>query len=112
MKKIIMYSTKTWPHCIKGKEFLSKSGYHYEIKDVNEDPEANREFQQLGLQGVPAFKIGEEIVVGLDIQKIQSLLDYTVTPCESCNKRMRVPKGKGKLKVTCPNCGHKTIKNT
>jgi glutaredoxin 3 len=66
----------------------------------------------MGLQGVPAFKIGEEIVVGLDIGKIQRLLDYTVTPCESCKKRMRVPKGKGKIKVTCPSCGHKFIKDT
>ena len=24
--------------------------------------------------------------------------------CPSCNKQLRVPKGKGKIKVSCPNC--------
>src|SRR5690606_32970374 len=24
--------------------------------------------------------------------------------CPSCNKQLRVPKGKGKIKISCPNC--------
>lgn len=32
--------------------------------------------------------------------------------CKKCGKRMRVPKGKGKIEITCPHCGEKFIKRT
>lgn len=32
--------------------------------------------------------------------------------CSQCKTSMRVPKGKGKIKIHCPNCGAETIKKT
>ena len=32
--------------------------------------------------------------------------------CKKCGKRLRVPKGKGKIEITCPHCGEKFIKKT
>lgn len=32
--------------------------------------------------------------------------------CKKCKTVMRVPKGKGKIEITCPGCGTKTIKKT
>jgi len=32
--------------------------------------------------------------------------------CKSCGQMLRVPKGKGKVKVTCPKCGSSFIKHT
>lgn len=32
--------------------------------------------------------------------------------CPSCNKRLRVPKGKGKINITCPSCHMKFEKRT
>lgn len=32
--------------------------------------------------------------------------------CKKCKKRLRVPKGKGKIEITCPHCGNKFIKKT
>lgn len=32
--------------------------------------------------------------------------------CKSCGRFIRVPKGKGKIEITCPTCGHKIIKRT
>jgi DNA-directed RNA polymerase subunit RPC12/RpoP len=29
--------------------------------------------------------------------------------CKKCSKIVRVPKGKGKIEVTCPSCGNKVI---
>jgi len=29
--------------------------------------------------------------------------------CKSCGRMIRVPKGKGKIQVTCPSCGSKKI---
>ena len=32
--------------------------------------------------------------------------------CPHCRQPVRVPKGKGKIAITCPKCGHKFIKKT
>jgi len=32
--------------------------------------------------------------------------------CKECGTKMRVPKGKGKIQITCPRCGTKVIKKT
>jgi DNA-directed RNA polymerase subunit RPC12/RpoP len=32
--------------------------------------------------------------------------------CPRCGRFVRVPKGKGKIQITCPGCGNKIIKNT
>lgn len=32
--------------------------------------------------------------------------------CPGCSNNLRVPRNKGKIEVTCPKCGQKTIKKT
>ena len=32
--------------------------------------------------------------------------------CKGCGKIVRVPKGKGKICITCPVCGHECVKKT
>lgn len=32
--------------------------------------------------------------------------------CKACKTKYRVPKGKGKIQITCPNCKRKTIRRT
>ena len=32
--------------------------------------------------------------------------------CQGCNNTLRVPKGKGKLQITCPKCGERFIRKT
>lgn len=32
--------------------------------------------------------------------------------CDQCKKTLRVPKGKGKIKITCPHCRKEIIRNT
>ena len=32
--------------------------------------------------------------------------------CPGCGNTLRVPKGKGRLQITCPKCGERFIKNT
>lgn len=32
--------------------------------------------------------------------------------CKKCKKKLRVPRGKGKIEVTCPHCGEKFITKT
>lgn len=58
-----------------------------------------------GLRGVPAFIIGDEVIVGLDTARIEAALDYKVEKCPHCGQRTRIPKKKGKIRVKCSNCG-------
>ena len=37
---------------------------------------------------------------------------YKYFKCPSCKNTLRVPRGKGKLQVTCPKCGERFIKKT
>ncbi|MDO5146698.1 MAG: hypothetical protein Q4D60_06820 [Eubacteriales bacterium] len=32
--------------------------------------------------------------------------------CPACTQKIRVPRGKGKIEITCPKCGNKFIKKT
>lgn len=104
MKEIIMYTTKTWPHCTTAKEFLREKGYSFIEKDVNEDKAARDDFAKRGLRGVPAFIIGKEVVEGLDRGRIEKLMTSNVIACSNCETKLRIPKGKGKIKITCPKC--------
>ena len=61
----------------------------------------------MGIQGVPAFIIGDDVVVGFDRPRIEELLGHDVVECEKCRAKHRVPSGKGTLLVTCSQCGHK-----
>ena len=106
MKEIILYTSQTWPHCKTAREFLREKGYSFVEKDVNKDKEAQAEFSKRGFQGVPAFVIGDDTVVGLDKNKIESLMDYKVINCPTCKARLRLPKDKGKIKITCPKCSN------
>lgn len=56
------------------------------------------------IRGVPAFLIGDEVVVGLDKAKIEELIDYKIINCPSCPSRLRIPKKVGNLVITCPKC--------
>ncbi len=37
---------------------------------------------------------------------------YRFYRCKQCGKMLRVPKGKGKIKITCPGCKSQFIKKT
>lgn len=60
--------------------------------------------------GVPAFEINGQFITGLDPQGIEEALKHQVFPCPQCQKILRTPAGKGKIKVTCPQCSHQFIK--
>ena len=37
---------------------------------------------------------------------------FYICPNKSCGQKIRVPKGKGKIEITCPKCGQKFVKRT
>ena len=38
--------------------------------------------------------------------------DHRYYNCPTCKKRLRVPRGRGKIEITCPHCGTKFKRNT
>lgn len=112
MKRVVAYVTQTCPHCKTAKDFLIANHIPFEAKDVNADAQALKEFQMLKMTGVPSFLVGEEVMVGFNPEKLMSMLDFTVEACPKCGKHYKVPKGKGKLRVTCKDCGAQFEKMT
>ncbi len=107
MEKVIVYTSSTCPHCKTAKKFLEQKKYEFIEKNVQTDPGASAELQALGAQGVPTFKIGEQVIVGFNPSAIEKALASKVMSCPSCQKKLAVPRGKGKIKITCPHCSHK-----
>lgn len=72
MSKVTIYTSKTCPYCNMAKEFMKEEGIPYEDKDIG--IAENRKFLiDRQIQSVPAIFIGDEVVVGLDKQKILDL---------------------------------------
>ena len=38
--------------------------------------------------------------------------DHRYYLCPACKKRLRVPRGRGKIEISCPHCGTKFTRNT
>lgn len=56
------------------------------------------------MSGVPSFYIDGEVIIGLDKSKLLKLIDFKIFKCEKCNTKMRVPKDKGTIIITCKGC--------
>lgn len=45
-------------------------------------------------------------------RQIKGLKNYKYFKCTNCKQKIRVPRGKGKIKVRCPKCKTEMIKKT
>ncbi len=63
--------------------------------------------QQYNMTGVPSFYIEGEIIVGLNTVALMKYKDFKLFTCKKCEKKMRIPKDKGTIIVTCSNCNTK-----
>ena len=66
-------------------------------KDVIRRREENRKF----LQELEFLKLR------LSVRKT-----HKIYRCKGCGRKIRVPKGKGKIEISCPLCGNKFIRRT
>lgn len=41
-----------------------------------------------------------------------SKLEYRLFICPKCRQKVRVPKGRGKIQITCPKCSNKFVKRS
>ena len=74
-KKVVIYSTPTWPHCKRAKEYLSRKNIPYDDIDVAQDREAGKEMiKKSGQMGVPVIIIDGQVVVGFNQSQLDGLL--------------------------------------
>ena len=66
-------------------------------KDVIRRREENRKF----LQEIEFLKL-----------RISVRKTHKIYRCKGCGRKIRVPRGKGKIEITCPLCGKKFIRRT
>ena len=50
--------------------------------------------------------------IGRSFANIKHRKTHRFIKCPSCGNTLRVPKGKGKLQITCPKCGERFFKKT
>ncbi len=94
------------------KKFLAQNNIHFEERNVSQDYAAAEELQSRNIRGVPAFFIGDDVVVGFDQAKLLQLIDHRLVECPKCGQKLRVPVNKGKIEVICPKCAEKFVVNT
>lgn len=75
-KKVEVFSTPTCPYCTKIKNWLENEGIKFVEYDVSQNKEKAKEMVQMsGRRGVPQTRIGEQVVIGFQPEKIKEALD-------------------------------------
>lgn len=74
-KTVIIYSTPTCHFCQMAKEFFKEKGVEYTDHNVAEDMEKRQEMIEMtGQMGVPVIKIGDDVIIGFDKEKVAGIL--------------------------------------
>lgn len=74
-KSVVIYSTPTCHFCQTAKEFFAEKGVEYTNHDVSAELEKRQEMIEMtGQMGVPVIKIGDDVVIGFDQEKVSQLL--------------------------------------
>jgi len=73
--KVTVYSTPTCPYCKRAKDYLTQKGIPFTDYNVAEDREKAKEMIHKSKQmGVPVIVVNNDIVVGFNQAKLDSLL--------------------------------------
>jgi glutaredoxin 3 len=56
------------------KEFLSRNGREFTVKNVEEDPEAFNEMVAMGLMTIPVTIVDDYVVRGFDEKKLKAAI--------------------------------------
>lgn len=72
----------------------------------------NIEKRQRELNWYLAWSEKPRAEVQLLINRIRQRNTHKLFKCRNCKTVLRVPKGRGKIEITCPKCRAKTVKKT
>ena len=72
---VTIYSTPACHFCVAAKDFFTENNIAYTEHDVAADSEQRQAMIEMtGQIGVPVIKIGDDIIVGYDEEKMKELL--------------------------------------
>jgi glutaredoxin-like YruB-family protein len=72
---VTIYSTPVCHFCQAAKEFFKENNVAYTEHDVATDAEKREEMIEMtGQMGVPVIRIGDDVVIGFDEEKVKELL--------------------------------------
>jgi len=75
MQTVTIYSTPVCHFCHAAKEFFAENDVAYTEHDVAADLEKRQEMIEMtGQMGVPVIRIGDDVVIGFDEDKVKELL--------------------------------------
>jgi len=78
-KTVAIYSTPTCHFCQAAKAFFAEKNVEYTNFDVSTDTAKRQEMIEMtGQMGVPVIKIGDDVIIGFDKEKVSHLLDIAV----------------------------------
>lgn len=74
--EVTIYSTPVCHFCQAAKEFFKENNVSYTEHDVAADAEKRQEMIDMtGQMGVPVIRIGDDVVIGFDEDKVKELLN-------------------------------------
>jgi len=75
METVTIYSTPACHFCHAAKDFFTENNVAFTEHDVAADMEKRQEMIEItGQMGVPVIRIGDDVVVGFDEEKVKELL--------------------------------------
>ncbi|MEM8895784.1 MAG: glutaredoxin family protein [Bacteroidota bacterium] len=73
--EVTIYSTPVCHFCQAAKEYFKENDVEYTEHDVASDPDKRTEMIEMtGQMGVPVIRIGDDVVIGFDEEKVKELL--------------------------------------
>jgi predicted membrane protein len=73
-------------------------------KNIRKRFDENQKFERLSFRVTEVFKKWRF--------KIQQMRQYHIYKCPSCSQKIRIPRGKGKVSIHCPNCKTEFVKKS
>ncbi len=75
VKEVTIYSTPVCHYCQAAKEYFTEHNIEYIEYDVASDQDKRQEMIEMtGQMGVPVIRIGDDVVVGFDEEKVAELI--------------------------------------
>ncbi len=78
MPPITLYTRETCSPCKTLKWYLTKKGYKYEEKDIDDPDNFNEFVKETGFATVPLLVIGDSKIQGLNLPAVNRVLEYFV----------------------------------
>ena len=72
--EVIVYHGNGCRVCHEEMEYLKHKNVPFIAKNVHTDPEARKELIALGSKTIPTTVIGNEIIVGFEVERIKELI--------------------------------------